>query len=379
MTFRDGEDWYFVDLPPRAAFRRQDQEMVDSIERMVHSRQSEVPAVHSRSSSRPRTPPKVAPQKKARPATTTILTARKSRGSVGQMLQQPQTLAARGSVRMMLPQPPAGPPPVVLTPASRCQAQGKQPVRPKNPAGPLPTTVMHKPSPLLPKPSPWAKHPVMPPKQPALPTNPARPMLPSARSSTCEVEVAGGGVLWEVEEGLDGECEQADDDECEKAATTSKSPAPPVPPWKLPPWRLQQSPRSSRSEQVEVAGDGVEEEGESDDECQEDTVLARWLAKGAWVCTACMSTNMRFSQICGCCLEWRADNIEMADDDWRCGECHNVNFAYREKCYWVDCPTNDWICPCCSNRNYGCRMKCNMHKCNADRPAIAAPEAAASR
>ena len=352
--------------------------MVDSIERMVHSRRSEVPAVHSLSSSRPRTPPKAAPQKKSRPATTTILTARKSRGPVGQMLQQPQTLAARGSVRMMLPQPPAGPPPMVLTPASRCQARGKQPVRPKNPAGPLPTTVMHKPSPLLPKPSPWAKHPVMPPKQPALPTNPARPMLPSARSSTCEVEVAGGGVLWEVE-GLDGECEQADDDECEKAATTSKSPAPPVPPWKLPPWKWPQSPRSSRSEQVEVAGDGVEEEGESDDECQEDTVLARWLAKGAWVCNACMSTNMRFSQICGCCLVWRADNIEVAVGDWRCGECHNMNFAYRAKCYWVDCPTNDWICPCCSNRNYGRRMTCNMHKCHADRPAIAAPEAAASR
>ena len=416
VTYRGGsEDWYLAELPPRAPLRPREQERVDSIVQMVH-RKSQVTAVHSsRSSSTPKTPPKEPPHKKARPETKT-LTARKSRGSVGQMLQQPQALPPpHGSVGRML-QKPAGPPPVVLTPASRCKQPVHPPsavmpvpsaspmpkpsVRPRQPVG-APPVVMPMPSaspqhqagllpvdsmpkqPALPK-NPAGRLPArMMPKQPALPPkNAAGPLPPSARSSTSVVEVASGAVEWEVESTAADEYEQA---------VTSKSPVPPTgppPPWKLPPWRLPGSPRSrwseearsSRSEEeVEVvAGDGVEE-GESDEECLEDDVLAEWLSQGAWVCDGCMSTNMRFVLVCSCCMEWRGDVQTMQAGDWRCEDCHNLNFAHREKCFWLDCPTNDWTCPCCSNKNFGRRLKCNAHNCYARRPASAAPEASVPR
>ena len=384
---------------------------------MVH-RKSQVTAVHSsRSSSTPKTPPKEPPLKKARPGTETFI-ARKSRGSVGQMLQQPKARPPPlGSVGRMLQKPP-----VVLTPASRCKqpvhppsavmpvpsaspmpkpsvqprqpvgappvvmpmpsaspqhqagllpvdSMPKQPALPKNPAGPLPARMMPK-QPALPPPA------RMVPKQPALPPkNAAGPLPPSARSSTSVVEVASGAVEREVESTAANEYEQV-------------PPTGPPPPWKLPPWRLPGSPRSrwseearsSRSEEeVEVvAGDGVEE-GESDEECLEDDVLAEWLSQGAWVCDGCMSTNMRFVLVCSCCMEWRGDVQTMQAGDWRCEDCHNVNFAHREKCFWVDCPTNEWTCPRCSNKNFGRRLKCNAHHCYARRPASAAPEASVPR
>uniref|UniRef100_A0A0E0DE08 RanBP2-type domain-containing protein n=1 Tax=Oryza meridionalis TaxID=40149 RepID=A0A0E0DE08_9ORYZ len=81
----------------------------------------------------------------------------------------------------------------------------------------------------------------------------------------------------------------------------------------------------------------------------------------------------------------------MAENDWICPKCENVNFSFRNSCNMKKCgaprpspgsnatpsrkdkdaPEGSWTCPECNNLNYPFRMACNRKGCGSSRPAAA--------
>ncbi|KAE9607972.1 putative Zinc finger, RanBP2-type, Zinc finger, RING/FYVE/PHD-type [Lupinus albus] len=76
------------------------------------------------------------------------------------------------------------------------------------------------------------------------------------------------------------------------------------------------------------------------------------------------------------------------DNDWKCPNCGNVNFSFRNVCNMRKCntpkpgsqvpksdknskqkmPEGSWKCEKCNNINYPFRTKCNRQNCGADKP-----------
>ena len=95
-----------------------------------------------------------------------------------------------------------------------------------------------------------------------------------------------------------------------------------------------------------------------------------WVQRDCWVCQACHSMNLRFTQWCTCGAQrqWEEGwKWQPRNDDWVCDVCGNRNFKWRERCNWSDCPTADWTCEC-GNVNWGRRRFCNLKTCQKPRP-----------
>uniref|UniRef100_A0A0E0QLD1 RanBP2-type domain-containing protein n=1 Tax=Oryza rufipogon TaxID=4529 RepID=A0A0E0QLD1_ORYRU len=78
------------------------------------------------------------------------------------------------------------------------------------------------------------------------------------------------------------------------------------------------------------------------------------------------------------------------DNDWKCPNCNNINFAFRTVCNMRKCntprpenqgskpdgargpkpkmPEGSWKCEKCNNINYPFRTKCNRPSCEAEKP-----------
>ena len=95
-----------------------------------------------------------------------------------------------------------------------------------------------------------------------------------------------------------------------------------------------------------------------------------WVHRNCWMCGACGSMNLRFTQwcVCGTQREWQEDwRWKPAEGDWVCEVCGNNNFQWRTWCAWSDCPTGDWECVC-GNVNFARRRICNRNTCQKPRP-----------
>ena len=95
-----------------------------------------------------------------------------------------------------------------------------------------------------------------------------------------------------------------------------------------------------------------------------------WIHRNCWMCSACGSMNLRFTQwcVCGTQREWQEDwRWKPAEGDWVCEMCGNNNFQWRTWCAWSDCPTGDWECEC-GNVNFARRRICNRKTCQKPRP-----------
>jgi hypothetical protein len=94
--------------------------------------------------------------------------------------------------------------------------------------------------------------------------------------------------------------------------------------------------------------------------------------------------------------------LECRPGDWKCLECENINFSWRDKCNKCEAPKGDakpiqlggrsygsqgrgpggppearpgdWDCPKCANLNFSSRTKCNGTLLNGDRCLLARPE-----
>ena len=129
--------------------------------------------------------------------------------------------------------------------------------------------------------------------------------------------------------------------------------------------------QQSRVQRSEVPGSSSSSStSHQSDEGAWQTDTNDWVERDCWVCHACNSMNLRFTQWCVCGEQREIDENwawKPSEDDWICYACGNRNFKWREWCFWSACPTKDWTCVC-GNFNFARRLFCNYRKCQKPRP-----------
>ena len=123
---------------------------------------------------------------------------------------------------------------------------------------------------------------------------------------------------------------------------------------------------SSSSTSGGPPGSRSEVSDDNDDTDYQELSREDWVQRDCWVCRACGSVNLRFTQWCTCNVQRESLQTHVTGD-WNCDHCGNLNFSWRTWCAWSDCPTNDWTCTC-GNLNFARRKFCNRRICQKRRP-----------